>query len=1546
MSNIVGANFKKYVADQIKIRQSRLGQFEPDNTTLSWANSKTAYVALASSVDIKNTPIYETTISVEISAPDISAPVEGNAADLNQSVADAGGANEVLNNQDRLITDPTRWTAQLKANLEIRFLPQLVADIPDDQRRGGGGVYSQWTQEMYDDFRTNSDDLGNSMGNLTAEGFARVFENAINRAGTWNKLIYSLVEAIKTTGRFNQVKAAFKKYFPSYFGGDLIAALEDEWSITIRTDEEGFLIIKAGSYENELFPSQDVESPTLPFPFNLNIDGQLKTFNSPYKKASAYITTNLGFRPNVNVAQQALNEASRFAVADQIAKQTPQSIQTGLQIAQNLYPKIERPKPTEAVVTTTSKQIGETNEGTKRLQSLGLSTAYLGNGVAKNLVLTNGTTKVENDGTRTYKAGVADNLSVFNDYAYGFGGDQDWGLVAMPGLMGVDVKSKNMGSLREATVQIRANSEKQFSLIDILYCRIGYTMFLEWGNSLFINNSNQYVNNPIQGGVQSLIPTFLNPGKDACFDTNTGLQKKIETNREKSGGNYDAFLGRVANFSWEFSADGYYTVTLKLISIGDIIESLKIDETVSDINISNIQPPVQAQPSANSALESFLAVAATPIGNTSVDLNLIADTGIEYNLNITKNKLVADSSYSEAGIGTSLQVVSQQTGGEYSAELKYDRSKTNSSGKVISARAIMGPEVYHYIRFGDILDFIKTKLLIYNPACDKRPIIDIDTDINSNLCYATPYNLSADPSKVMVRSGLIDTDILRGWAAQFNEEGERNWPHPLRHNSIFSSNFADGGINKIEIFKTTEATFEGKKLSYAGYIMNIYFEYRYLLDTVQSKRDKTTGNVSLLDFINELLSTANECLGGINKLTTRIVDDNRLQIYDQNPIYGTQSPAPKTSIFNLYGIRSNEGSFVRNFNIQTELTNEFATQVTIGAQAQGSKDTTDALALSNWNYGLIDRIIPQKLSSAEFDKPKTPSTYESIINVRNQLMLLWCAYAEGTKFTNIARPDLTENQISDFEKYLETQSGILEANEAQDFDLDDANITEKKGYYFKHFPTKRYKEFVKLQKDLFALLHINSDYNSNQQGMLPINISVEIDGLAGIRIYDQLPIDTRFIPNYYPQTLYWIIKGVSHSIVDNKWMTKLETIAVPKIPDLPAGSSSTKSTKIKDKPYEDIPLNDINPVTKEEFPPETSGTDGGSGGGGTGGGGTGQTGGGTQGYDAPHTNPTTARQKELKQEFLSTVEGFTQPTSIAWVPLIDSNTATSRKISLTSLPQAGRYDRNHYGVDIACPVGTQVLAPEDGVWVVQRGETNPSSTAGTYGYIKSQQPDGRYFYHQMMHLSKIILTSGTTVKAGDVVALSGGAEGDPKSGRSSGPHLHYELKVNDPNARKFYSVVDWINNHNPAPGSQLLSGTGVSGNAGGSSSPSPSPSSGPSSSSSSSNESIDAYYRIARKLKNIFNKVDGQGPGGGPLLKFVKSTDDETKALETFKNWFSTNAEVKADYAKLDEITKRKFDLALRDLEDQIDDYFKNDVIFKAALSQEAIIVQPSKIFP
>lgn len=99
-----------------------------------------------------------------------------------------------------------------------------------------------------------------------------------------------------------------------------------------------------------------------------------------------------------------------------------------------------------------------------------------------------------------------------------------------------------------------------------------------------------------------------------------------------------------------------------------------------------------------------------------------------------------------------------------------------------------------------------------------------------------------------------------------------------------------------------------------------------------------------------------------------------------------------------------------------------------------------------------------------------------------------------------------------------------------------------------------------------------------------------------------------------------------------------------------------------------------------------------------------------------------------------------------------------------------RGNRNHAGIDIAVPVGTQVKAPADGV-VIEAG-TVPGY--GNVVYIDH----GRGTISRLAHLSKIGVSKGDVVSQGNVIGLSGGARGAPGSGNSRGPHLHQEVRVN------------------------------------------------------------------------------------------------------------------------------------------------------------------------
>ena len=72
----------------------------------------------------------------------------------------------------------------------------------------------------------------------------------------------------------------------------------------------------------------------------------------------------------------------------------------------------------------------------------------------------------------------------------------------------------------------------------------------------------------------------------------------------------------------------------------------------------------------------------------------------------------------------------------------------------------------------------------------------------------------------------------------------------------------------------------------------------------------------------------------------------------------------------------------------------------------------------------------------------------------------------------------------------------------------------------------------------------NDKYASPRTGFVPISLGVTMDGLAGIKIYNAVNVDTRFLPVNYPESLKFIIKGVNHKLQNNDWETSIETVVI------------------------------------------------------------------------------------------------------------------------------------------------------------------------------------------------------------------------------------------------------------------------------------------------------------------------------------------------------------------------------------------------------------------
>ena len=106
-----------------------------------------------------------------------------------------------------------------------------------------------------------------------------------------------------------------------------------------------------------------------------------------------------------------------------------------------------------------------------------------------------------------------------------------------------------------------------------------------------------------------------------------------------------------------------------------------------------------------------------------------------------------------------------------------------------------------------------------------------------------------------------------------------------------------------------------------------------------------------------------------------------------------------------------------------------------------------------------------------------------------------------------------------------------------------------------------------------------------------------------------------------------------------------------------------------------------------------------------------------------------------------------------------------RRFVTRGLTKPSAYSDAHPGIDFAVPVGTSVRAAGPGM-IVEVGEN------AEYGrFVRLAHADG--YETLYAHNSRITVVDGARVAAGDAIALSG------NTGRSTAPHLHFEVRYRD-----------------------------------------------------------------------------------------------------------------------------------------------------------------------
>ena len=701
----------------------------------------------------------------------------------------------------------------------------------------------------------------------------------------------------------------------------------------------------------------------------------------------------------------------------------------------------------------------------------------IGDNLAKNLILQGGVTSNEKLNSGLSKNGL------FNG-AYGWGGIEERGYVPMPGITNADIQYLNNGALTKTTINIRCFSKQQFQLIDILYLRPGYTLLLEFGHSVYLDNDGKL--QKFDNFSTTPLRTLLNPGSKNQFD----IYKEIEQERIDRSGNYDAVYGKISNFNWQFNPDGSYDCQVILTGMGDVIESLKVN-----VNIDVLTPTTNTNESANNVDAPSETILPPIIANKDKTLlNQIIYDIFQDSINEKGEKEF--QSYTRVMKNFPLFSTKSKT---IDSDQEFLRSTLKIKNAVLTVPKTTSDSDVHqskqiYITFGTLMAYIQSYFLLYNNVGDKSiPLSTIDMDFN---------DLSKDENYILTFPGSFSSDPMVCLIPYTNT----NSPSP---DLKIPNTKLNQALTLVSKWKVEESLYLGRL---AGIFININYIDRVISDLPLDDNNQ----ISILSFLKEIIKGITQSLGGFNEITVRTTIDGKIQFVEDIPANYGISPKPKHALFKTFGVESGKGSFIKNINLTAEISSDFSTMISIGAQSNGNQFSANATAFSNYNLGLEDRLIEEKSSYT----PPLPSS-GSIKNDKN-------IESNWTKMSRI--------------RFIESGEGIQEGIKESLFDL----VYKDRNFLSENITSLKTLNTTHADLVLGKLAQPSENQQIESPFFLPFNFSLEMEGLSGMVLYQKFEISEEILPPSYEKGGVEIqIKGINHSINNTEWTTKLDTLSTP-----------------------------------------------------------------------------------------------------------------------------------------------------------------------------------------------------------------------------------------------------------------------------------------------------------------------------------------------------------------------------------------------------------------
>ncbi len=845
-------------------------------------------------------------------------------------------------------------------------------------------------------------------------------------------------------------------------------------------------------------------------------------------------------------------------------------------------------------------------------------------GLAKNLVLFNTIQSINDydpDLPQPYlpRSGVRQSnlFSTSIGKMYGGLGDNSRGLQPVPGITDISIECLNRGSIKKATVNIKAYNKFQFGLIELLYLRLGYMMMLEWGWDKYVDRIEN--NTPV---IENVGSTLI---EDIWFKSNSQPQsqifKSIKGYRNQYKGNYDGFFGKVSNFSWKLNNDNTYDITLNLITTGSVIESLKVNIPTTSLT------PTALKEQKEKLEKKFYGE----------------------NDNNQSNPILANAGSDELNQFISSTIL------DFPFNNKNYCYLPNLTGKDGDNRKKLPVESRYYIQFATLLDKIQTIAVpnIVNGNTSPEPLLNFDLDVVNTKCAYELNLIPLSPSKVIFSPLFEKTIFKRLNNTPLEEFKKQLLPFAVKENDVVYGQILNCYFNLNYISQVLENNRNEKGET------NLYKFLEALCSAINESTGNTTNLEPAIKDNNRIYILEQNVIKGLDSLS--------------------KNKEKKKVPFIIYGYKGKSSTFVKDFGFQTKITPDLASMITIGAAAEGSTTKNiNAIPFNSWNQGLKNRFQEKLIDSPKTLKDKTGTeeltedelvaeafktqilneeagyvsffgknksrpigyffTYEGIkaqgidddaisfIKDRNADSENKNLLAEGVRIWKETRDKRKEDQLKLQQEFQDPNIKIVSkaASSSDNYFSYLANafggatgevtpgefITNKSRlvYYDKETNTNKSlitkevsysgekitispneakwwyldsnSDFTQQGKNSFKLYlnQINQlDFTQlkpilSSEGFIPLDLSLTFEGLGGIKIYNKIDVDTRILPLSYPKSLKFIATKVNHKINNNTWETSINTISVPPTenvqPKFTSNSLNTSLSSFNEKPIE------------------------------------------------------------------------------------------------------------------------------------------------------------------------------------------------------------------------------------------------------------------------------------------------------------------------------------------------------------------------------------------